>query len=278
MMRTTARLCGLALSVAAEGPADVCASFLAALEPHQIHGSAEDPFSLDVRLVAGLQPDFDQLSVSKDGDALAVRGNGLSGKIGARAARLDVYGGSANAMQIAVRLACELWLAPRGGLLLHGASVEHEGRALAFLGHSGAGKTTLATRLAAHGVRVIADEVVAVRAGVAQFGASAPRVFGHPLPRRLGDGLAPPDGLPLAAIGLLSHAPAGAEPTRTRLTSAQAARALLQRVFLPAAGTRIVEGAMATVGAIARAVPMFALSLPDDDRAAHAALSIFEAA
>jgi len=279
-MRTEARLCGLALSVAAEGAAEICTKFMAALRPHEAQASAgEDILSFEVRLLAGLQPDFDNLSVSTEGDELAIRGHGTYGKIGARSARLDVYGGSSNAMQIAVRLACGVWLAPRGGLLLHGASVEHQGQALAFLGHSGAGKTTLSGRLAARGVRVIADEVVAVRAGSSPFELQAtPRVFGHPLPRRLGDGLAPPEGLPLAAIGLLSQARPGEGPSKTRLTAAQAARALLQRVFLPAAGPAIVEGAMATIGALAQGTPVFLLTLPNDDRAADCALSILEIA
>src|SRR5207253_5304511 len=110
------------------------------------------------------------------------------------------------------------WLLPRGGLLLHGACVERNGAAHAFLGESGAGKTTLARAL---GARVISDEVTCVRSG---------RVYGHPFTSRLGDGTAPDHGLPLASITFLSQA---SRTRRESLSRAEAARRILKRVFLP---------------------------------------------
>jgi len=46
--------------------------------------------------------------------------------------------------------------------VLHASAVEIAGRAVAFLGTSGVGKTTLAARIAAHGARLVTDDVLAL--------------------------------------------------------------------------------------------------------------------
>ncbi|QDE83495.1 hypothetical protein [Myxococcus xanthus] len=53
-------------------------------------------------------------------------------------------------------------LARRGGLLVHGVAVAHQGRAALFTGHSGAGKSTLGGLWAQAGGQVLSDELVAV--------------------------------------------------------------------------------------------------------------------
>ncbi|QRK06504.1 hypothetical protein JQX13_41485 [Archangium violaceum] len=53
-------------------------------------------------------------------------------------------------------------LARRGGLLVHGVAVEHQGRAALWTGHSGAGKSTLGALWARAGGTVLTDELVAV--------------------------------------------------------------------------------------------------------------------
>ena len=50
----------------------------------------------------------------------------------------------------------------RGLDVFHASAVELAGRAIAFLGHSGAGKTTLASRIVARGARLVTDDVLAV--------------------------------------------------------------------------------------------------------------------
>lgn len=198
------------------------------------------------------------LRVERCGDDYACAGDGLNGRVGAAEAELCAWGDGA--LLAALRLACALWLLPRGGLLLHGACVERDGLAHVFVGESGAGKTTLARALSRiagpREARVIGDEVTCVRQG---------RVYGHPFPRRLGDGVAPDQGLPLGTLCALSQAEA---PRRRALTGAEAARALLRRVFLPARDARSIALAVET----AAGLRIEALALPLDERAARAAL------
>lgn len=60
-------------------------------------------------------------------------------------------------------LALQLYL--RGHAVLHASAVERDGTAVAFLGHSGMGKSTLAALLCAQGARVVSDDVVPVTTG-----------------------------------------------------------------------------------------------------------------
>jgi hypothetical protein len=53
----------------------------------------------------------------------------------------------------------------RGSTVLHASGVELDGRALAFVGPSGQGKTTLATLVALHGARLLTDDVLTVDPG-----------------------------------------------------------------------------------------------------------------
>src|SRR5207237_1442435 len=59
--------------------------------------------------------------------------------------------------------ALALLLSQRGLLVLHASAVAVEGRAIAFLGESGQGKSTTAAAFLAHGHTVVADDVLAVR-------------------------------------------------------------------------------------------------------------------
>lgn len=51
----------------------------------------------------------------------------------------------------------------RGFLPLHASAIEHDGRVIAFAGHSGQGKSTLAAAFHRAGYRVLADDVCAVQ-------------------------------------------------------------------------------------------------------------------
>lgn len=67
-------------------------------------------------------------------------------------------------------------LRQRGLLALHASCVARDGKAIGFIGHSGWGKSTLATHFVQHGYRLLADDVLAV-----QFTPEAPlAVPGYP--------------------------------------------------------------------------------------------------
>jgi hypothetical protein len=184
------------------------------------------------------------LTLQRHGSELHVSGDGLRGVLGERRGELHASGGP-QATLAALRLAVATWLLPRGGLLLHGACVEWRGAAHVFLGESGAGKTTLVSSL--EKARVIHDEVTCVRAG---------RVFGHPFASRAGDGVTPPEGLPLASVSFLRHAP---HTTREALSGAERTRRLLKRVFLPLKDAQSLQLALQSVAALD--VPAFELGV-----------------
>jgi hypothetical protein len=87
----------------------------------------------------------------------------------------------------------------QGRELLHASAVEVAGRAIAFFGGSGVGKTTLAARLVARGARLLTDDVLAVdmvgRATRAHRGGITLRID----PREL-RGMSPSDRQALGAV------------------------------------------------------------------------------
>jgi len=122
-------------------------------------------------------------------------------------------------------------LARRGGLLVHGVAVEHEGRAALWTGHSGAGKSTLGTLWAKAGGTVLTDELVAVWPG-----ADGWRAAGTPW------NVGVPREVSLRVVGLLGWDAASRwEP----VGAGEVARVLLLNALLPessAAGRRHLLG------------------------------------
>ncbi len=123
-------------------------------------------------------------------------------------------------------------LARRGGLLVHGVAVEHEGRAALWTGHSGAGKSTLAGLWTRSGGAVLTDELVAVWPEAGGWRAAG-------TPWNMGG----PREASLRAVGLLGwDASSRWEP----LGASEVARVLLLNALLPessAAGRRHLLGA-----------------------------------
>jgi hypothetical protein len=70
-----------------------------------------------------------------------------------------------------------LLLHQRGLLVLHASAVSLDGGVVAFLGHSGRGKSTTAATLHARGCAVVADDVVAVDLGASGGPAALPGLF-----------------------------------------------------------------------------------------------------
>ena len=179
-------------------------------------------------------------------------------------------------------IACILGLG--GEHPLHASTVAVDGAALAFLGDSGRGKSTLATLLCAHGARLVADDLLRLQATDDGFHclAGAPEVRLRPNAAQLAAEF-PPERRAMTTDGRVSvHFPAGEgeapllraiilpSPSRTceelrleRLTPAGALLALNSHArvmgWQTAAAHRSRFGAY---GEIARRVPLYSAEIP----------------
>ena len=154
---------------------------------------------------------------------LHLEGEDYSARISADGLQAWVTGAGTFPVETALKLLLALELARRGGLLVHGVSVEHQGQAALWVGPSGAGKSTLASLWrAAEGV-VLADELVAVWPGEGGW-----RAAGTPWNTGL------PREAALRVVGVLGW------DTRSRwepATAGEVARVLLLNALLPEAST-----------------------------------------
>ncbi|MRR12527.1 hypothetical protein EG835_08705, partial [bacterium] len=75
---------------------------------------------------------------------------------------LDGRSGQGTLGSLALRRALPFALALRGHVVLHASAVEAGGGAVAFVGESGIGKSTLARELGALGCRVLSDDLLRV--------------------------------------------------------------------------------------------------------------------
>jgi hypothetical protein len=114
-------------------------------------------------------------------------------------------------LENALRQIAQALLVDRGSVLLHAAGVvAPDGeRAFAFVGRSGAGKSTISALLDSAGGEVLSDDIVLLETGPARHGAPGrgPRLCATPFygscpPRRRA-----PSALPLASFLLLEQAP-----------------------------------------------------------------------
>ncbi|HEX8207072.1 MAG TPA: hypothetical protein VF587_13510 [Solirubrobacteraceae bacterium] len=166
------------------------------------------------------------------------------------------------------RLACvavPLMLAERGDLALHASAVAVDGRAVAFSAPSGTGKSTTAAALAERGYDVLAEDGCVVTAAETGEMLLWPGLRGVRLPGLFtagGDGAAP---LPLAAVALLGPR-RGTAPHLEPVAPLDALTALMPNTMhaLRASQAAAFRGA----AALARSVPVFRATLPDDLAAA----------
>jgi len=189
----------------------------------------------------------------------------------------------------------------RGMEVLHASAVCLDGRAVAFLGRSGAGKTTLATRLLARGARLLTDDVLALTTDGASVWAhrggavariDAETVRGMTAAERAALG-------PVEARGAKWHVRPPTGPARVRLgalyvlsgETGDTAGAgvtvhpvepidpglLLGSAFLPyVAGPERLRRQLDVVAAIAATVPLFAVAAARSAGPAAAADSVAE--
>jgi hypothetical protein len=118
-----------------------------------------------------------------------------------------------------IRVAYYLSVIAQGGVLLHASAVAFADRALAAVGPSGAGKSTFAALAAAHGGRVLSDEIIACLPDGECRGSpfrSEPALQGSPSPARL------------SGMFVLRH---GAEERVDSVSPADAAAALLAQRY-----------------------------------------------
>ena len=159
-------------------------------------------------------------------------------------------------------LMCRL-LVSEGVLVVHGATVEYQGKALLFTGHSGAGKSTIAAIAESAGARVLSDDrsIVTVRG-------STPTVWGTPWhgTHRRGS----PEAIPLTAIFLLVQ---DLEDRADRVSPARATGELLVRLIHPGSRPEDVERLLDGVAAVTERVPMAELRFRPTEAAFHVAVA-----
>ena len=149
-----------------------------------------------------------------------------------------------------LRVLHSILLAPKGGCLLHAASAVRNGRAFAFTGVSGAGKTTLA-RLAPPDVILLTDEISYIRSVDEIY-----RAFGTPFAGDLG--IAGENiSAPLEALYLLAKGP---ENKIEPLSRKQAVNVLMRNILFFAKDPKLVEVLFETACRIAACVPAYRLT------------------
>ncbi len=142
-------------------------------------------------------------------------------------------------------------LARRDVILVHACGAVLDGKAMVFAGHSGDGKTTLATMLAKEGVELLSDERVAIRQVDGDFVA-----YGTPWP---GEGnVVSSASYPLGGVFILGKSSSHRLITSHEHSLSTVASELLSRsivpYYLPEETSRIlaVVDGIATSGRIAR--------------------------
>lgn len=157
-------------------------------------------------------------------------------------------------------LMCRL-LVSDGVLVVHGATVEYQGMALLFTGHSGAGKSTIAAIAESVGATVLSDDrsIVTVRE-------STPTVWGTPWhgTHRRGS----PEAIPLTATFLLVQ---DVEDRTEPMSPARATGELLVRLIHPGSRAADMERLLDGVTAVAERVPMAELRFRPTTSAFHLA-------
>jgi hypothetical protein len=141
-----------------------------------------------------------------------------------------------------------------GGVEVHGCAVKvPDGTGVLYVGHSGAGKSTMARLWAAAlpGADILSDDRVVLRTEPA-----GARMFGTPWH---GDAcFARAESTPVSAIFVIRH---GARNAARALTAVEASAELFARAFIPFHDPAAIDATLAVLESVARRVPLFALDV-----------------
>jgi hypothetical protein len=190
-----------------------------------------------------------------------------------------------------------------GGLVLHSSAVAHRGRALAFLGVTGAGKSSLAAAHVQRGAQVLADDYLllqeqdggylatAAYPGLRLWGDSADhfggdaaalgRVAHYTDKRRLPVDQAAPEPLPLGAIVVLGRRPEPEAPVCRigRIGGSDAYMVVYQQVFrMERAGQRRQRAEMERIADLVETVPVLLVEHRRDYGVLDEVLSVIDEA
>lgn len=144
-------------------------------------------------------------------------------------------------------------LARGSGLLMHAAGVDDSGKGLLFVGHSGAGKTTLA-RLWEREAALLNDDRVVLREQGGRFWIHGTPWHGEHTATR-------PDGVPLARVFIIEH---GAVQRLRLCAPAAATPLLLARSFPPHWDAAGMAFSLDFCSRLAAAVPVWHLEFTPD--------------
>lgn len=238
---------------ASEGPPRRTTGWVGGIERDVEIRSAPSGFLLSL-------PGSSRLFIASDGRIERIRPDGSSLDAGP-----DAPPWSDDDRELLLGPGLVLALALQGSWCLHASAAVREGQAVAFLGESGVGKSTLAAHLGGcpqNGWHLVADDILPVTEGV--DGAWAwPRFPQRKLPPDAQPGAALPERLPLAAIYDLVPVAPEAVPDAERLPEAATVTALLRQT----AGARLfdadlLEAHLAFAAELAARVPVYRLAVP----------------
>jgi hypothetical protein len=237
------------------------ADFCALLEERYsgfVNPSATPAYQFEIRLEPPAQPSDEPARVSKSGSVWRLERGDFLAEWDARARRGWVrQSPNPYSIDCVLRIVHTLILAEEGGFLVHAASGVRQGRAFAFAGISGAGKTTMA-RLAPPDATVLTDEISYIRRSGSGYDA-----YGTPFAgelARVGANLK----APLAALYFLEKGPAARiEP----LGQSAAARELLRDILFFAHDRELVERVFEAAVEFVSRVPVARYTFAPDERA-----------